>query len=61
VNMRGKALLFKTISIRQKEIHRNFERVSSDLTIADAAAFLLRDSSPQHKLAEPGKVRFERG
>jgi len=48
VNMRGKALLFKTISIKQKEIHRNFERVSSNLTIADAAAFLLKDSSPQH-------------
>ena len=47
VNMRGKALLFKTISIKQKEVHRNFERVSSNLTIADAAAFLLKDSSPQ--------------
>jgi hypothetical protein len=57
VNMQGKALLFKTISIKQKEIHRNFERVSSNLTIADAAAFLLRDSSPQHKLAGPAKVR----
>jgi hypothetical protein len=45
VNMRGKALLFKTISVKQKEIHRNFERVSSNLTIADAAVFLLKDSS----------------
>jgi len=27
VNMRGKALLFKTISVQQKELHRNFERV----------------------------------
>jgi hypothetical protein len=45
--MRGKALLFKTISGKQKEIHRDFERVSSNLTIADAAASLLKDFSPQ--------------
>jgi len=48
VSMQGKALLFKTISIKQKEIHGNFERVSSNLTLADAAASLLKDSSPQH-------------
>jgi hypothetical protein len=47
VNMRGKALLFKTISVKQKEIRRNFERVSNNLTIADAAVLLLKDSSPQ--------------
>lgn len=47
VNMRGKALLFKTISVRQKETHRDFERVPSNLTISDAAKFLLKDSSPQ--------------
>lgn len=47
VNMRGRALLFKTISIKQKELHRNFERVSSSLTVGDAAKALLKDSSPQ--------------
>jgi hypothetical protein len=47
VIMRGKALLFKTISVKQKEIRRNFERVSNNLTIADAAVLLLKDSSPQ--------------
>lgn len=43
-NRQGKALLFKTISVQQKELHRNFERVSDDLTIADAAAILLKQS-----------------
>jgi hypothetical protein len=44
VNMRGKALLFKTISVQQKELHRNFERVPNDLTMSDAAALLLKQS-----------------
>lgn len=44
VNMQGKALLFKTISVQQKELHQNFERVRDDLTIADAAAILLKQS-----------------
>ena len=44
VNMRGKALLFKTISVQQKELHQNFERVPDDLTISDAAALLLKQS-----------------
>ena len=44
VNMKGKALLFKTLSVQQKEVHRSFERVSPDLTIADAAGLLLKQS-----------------
>ena len=44
VNMEGKALLFKTISVQQKEIHRDFERIPDDLTIFDAAALLLKQS-----------------
>ena len=44
VNMQGKALMFKTISVQQKELHRNFERVPEDLTIADAAAILIKQS-----------------
>jgi len=44
VNMRGKALLFKTISVQQKEFHRNFERVPDDLTMAEAAALLLKQA-----------------
>jgi hypothetical protein len=44
VNIRGKALLFKNISVQQRELHQNFERVPEDLTIADAAALLLKQS-----------------
>ena len=44
VNTRGKALLYKTISVQQKELHRNFERVPDDLTMSDAAALLLKQS-----------------
>ena len=44
VNMRGKALLFKTISVQQKELHQNFERVPDNLTMADAAALLLKQT-----------------
>lgn len=44
VNMQGRALLFKTISVRQKELHRNFERVPDDLTMTDAAALLMKES-----------------
>jgi len=42
VNMRGKALLLKSISVQQKELHTNFERLPSDLTFADAANLLLK-------------------
>ncbi len=44
VNMQGKALLFKTISVQQKELHRNFERVPDDLNLSDAAGILLNES-----------------
>ena len=44
VNMRGKALLFKSISVQQKELHTDFERLPSELTLADAADLLLKRS-----------------
>jgi len=44
VDMRGKALLFKTLSVQQKELHRNFERVPDDLSLSDAAGLLLRQA-----------------
>ena len=44
VNMRGKALLFKSISVQQKEFHTNFERLPSDLTLPDAANLLLKQA-----------------
>lgn len=44
VNMQGRALLFKTISVQQKELHQHFERVPDDLSMSDAAALLLKQS-----------------
>ena len=44
VNMRGKALLFKTISVQQKELHSNFQVVPEGLNLADAAALLLEQT-----------------
>jgi len=44
VNMHGRALLFKTISLQQIELHQNFERVPDDLSMSDAAALLLKQS-----------------
>ncbi len=44
VNMQGKVLLFKNISVQQKEIHSNFERVPDDISIADAAGLLLKQT-----------------
>jgi hypothetical protein len=40
--MRGKALLFKTISVQQKEVHSNFQPVPDDLSLSDAAGLLLK-------------------
>jgi hypothetical protein len=44
VDMHGKALLFKSICVQQKEVHSNFERVPDDLSLADAANLLLRQT-----------------
>jgi hypothetical protein len=42
--MQGKALLFKSISVQQKELHSNFERMPDDISIADAAGLLLKQT-----------------
>jgi hypothetical protein len=44
VNMQGKALLFKSISVQQKEVHSNFERMPDGISIADAAGLLLKQT-----------------
>ena len=44
VNMHGRALLFKTISVQQEELHQHFERVPDDLSMSDAVALLLKQS-----------------
>jgi len=53
VNMRGKALLFKTISVQQKELHSNFERVADDISLSDAANLLLRQNLVASKQPVP--------
>jgi hypothetical protein len=40
VQMKGKALFFKTISVQQKMLRSGFRRVSDDLTLAQAADIL---------------------
>ncbi len=42
VDMKGKALLFKTISVKQKENRTEFQRVPDDLTLTQAADLLNR-------------------
>jgi hypothetical protein len=45
VDMHGKALLFKAISVQQKETHSNFQRVPDDLDLAQAAGILLNETT----------------
>lgn len=40
VDMKGKALLFKTINVQEAESHSDFHRVPDDLTLAEAASIL---------------------
>jgi len=40
VDMKGKALLFKTIGVQETENHSDFHRVPDDLTLAEAAGML---------------------
>jgi hypothetical protein len=43
VDMKGKALLFKTIGVQETENHNDFHRVPDDLTLAEAAGILNRE------------------
>jgi len=40
VDMKGKALLFKTVSVQETENHSDFNRMPDDLTLAEAAGIL---------------------
>jgi hypothetical protein len=42
VDMKGKALLFKTIAVKEKEYRRDFREVPDDLTLAQAADMLTK-------------------
>jgi hypothetical protein len=56
VNMSGKALLFKTISVQQKELHSNFERVADDISVSEAANLLLRQNLVASKQPIPSNT-----
>ena len=43
VDMKGKALLFKTIGVQETENHSDFHRMPDDLTLAEAAGILNRE------------------
>jgi hypothetical protein len=45
IQMNGKALFFKTIAVREKDIRSDYRRVSSQLTLAQAAELLNRQTS----------------
>ncbi|HEY1904201.1 MAG TPA: hypothetical protein VGG56_17355 [Terracidiphilus sp.] len=45
VNMHGKALFFKTISVQQDEIHSHFQRIPDSTTMTEAEALAQKQSS----------------
>jgi hypothetical protein len=49
VNMKGKALIFKTISVHQDESHSHFKRVPDDLTVAQAYDLAKKQPTPSAK------------
>jgi hypothetical protein len=50
VNIKGRALFFKTISVQQDETHSNFKRIPDELTLAQAEDLVKR---PQATAANP--------
>ena len=49
VNIHGKALFFKTISVQQDEQHSNFKRVPDTLTLAQAQNLVMKPQPPSGK------------
>jgi hypothetical protein len=45
VNIHGRALFFKTISVQQDEKHTNFKRIPDELTLAQAADLVRKPQS----------------
>ena len=45
VNMNGKALIFKTIAVREKELHSDFRRAPDTLTLEQAANLLKQQTN----------------
>ena len=55
VQMQGKALFFKTISVQQKMLRTGFRRVSDDLTVAQAAEMLGKSAPDSNSSALTSK------
>jgi hypothetical protein len=56
VNMRGKALFFKTIAVQENEIRTNFQRVPDNLTLSEAAQRLQKQSSVKSASVSGGAI-----
>jgi hypothetical protein len=50
IEMNGKALFFKTIAVREREVYSNFRQVPDGTTLQQALAYLQRDTSVQISL-----------
>lgn len=55
VNMTGRAIIFKTLNIKTKQILSDFRRVPDDITMAKAYAILQEDSSSVTASKVPAK------
>ena len=44
VDMKGKALFFKTISVRQDESDSHFQQLPENITLAEAADLLVKEA-----------------
>ncbi len=55
VQMRGKALFFKTIGVQEKTLRSGFRRVSDNLNLVEAAD-ILRQSAPRAMTLQYGQV-----
>jgi hypothetical protein len=56
-NLKGKALFFKTISVREKITEWDYHRVSDDLTVQQAAQLLKRDNGQSASTAFRGPTK----
>jgi len=61
VNMQGKALFFKTISVQQDEIRTNFRRVTDNLTLAEAAEELQKQCTSNSAVNAGSQSSFASG
>jgi hypothetical protein len=53
IDMKGKALFFKTISVQQDETHSHFQQLPDDITLAEAADLLVKDVAHRRSLPHP--------